>query len=178
MKRTLRYITTSIFNLVGFPNARCYLYAPDYKHLSKTKDTDAILYWEKIMGAYCIRRFDSAVPFSFPSGTKVDKVKVSCSAKSVTVDNRPYVIECNDVIDERDAAALELAEQCVEIIGELRQKTQHLQQTVEERIAGMISNLFVSKDDCKQIRKYTDELCKRIEELEIKIISTAQLVGQ
>ena len=166
------------FNLVGFPNARCYLYAPDYKHLSKTKDTDAIVYWEKIMGAYCIRRFDSAAPFSFPAETKVDKVKVSCSAKSVTVDNRLYVIECDDVIDEHNAAALELAEQCVEIIGELRQKTQHLQQMVEERMAGMISNLFVSKDDCKQIRKYTDELCKRIEELEIKIISTAQLVGQ
>ena len=166
------------YNLIGFPNARCYMYAPDYKHLSKNKDTDAVLYWEKNMGVYCLRRFDSAAPFSLPQGTKVDKVKVRCSAKSVTIDNRLYVIECDEVTDGKERAAMELADKCMETIGELQQRTQHLQQVVEERMSGITSNLFVGKEDYKQIKKYADELCKRLEELEIKMINVAQLAGR
>lgn len=29
------------YNLIGYPTARCYLYAPDYKYLKKTRETDA-----------------------------------------------------------------------------------------------------------------------------------------
>ena len=165
------------YNLMGYPNARCLLYAPDYKHLSKTKDTDAMFYWDKTTSAYCVRIFDSAASFSLPRGTKADRVKLRGAGKSVMIDGKRYAIEC-ETVNEKSNVQAALAQQCAELISELQQKNSHLKQTVEGRMAIFAGNLFVSKDDAKQVGKYASELCKRIEELEIKMVSMAQLMAR
>ena len=93
------------------------------------------------------------------------------------IDGKRYAIEC-ETVNEKSNVQAALAQQCAELISELQQKNSHLKQTVEGRMAIFAGNLFVSKDDAKQVGKYASELCKRIEELEIKMVSMAQLMAR
>lgn len=164
------------YNLVGFPNARCLLYAPDYKHLKRNKDTEAILYWDKQLSAYCLRRFEDGKPFSVPAQGKVEKVKVRCASKSISIDKRFYVIECITPLDVMHEET-KVVGLCAEVIKELQQKISQLKLILEERLECMkqTANLFVSKDDNKQVEKYGKELSKLMENLDIKLINAAQL---
>ena len=164
------------YNLMGYPNARCYLYAPDYKHLKKNKDTEAILYWDKQLNAYCIRRFEGSQPFSIPTQGKVEKVMLRSLSKSISIDNRIYVIETNTPINSTPEE-LKIAEGCMEVIGELQQKVIQLKIIFEERLGCVRqTNLFVCKGDDKYVEKYGKQIGKQIEATEIKLINASLLV--
>lgn len=167
------------YNLIGYPTARCYLYAPDYKFLKKTKETDGLLYWDIHMNVYCIRRFEPTRPFSVAGDVKVEKVKLKRSSNSICIDNRYYVIENLSPLQQKSLAENEARERCQNIIGELQTSLENLRQVHAQRTEAILKseNLFVSKDDCKHLAKYAEELNKRMEELDVKIINATQLTN-
>lgn len=167
------------YNLIGYPNARCYLYAPDYKYLKKTKDTEGVLYWDNKMNAYCVRRFETTRPLSLAANVKVEKVKLRRSGNSIGIDNRWYVIEGLTPLQQMSQAANETKEKCRNMIGELQTSLKHLKEVLAQRAESILKteNIFVSKDDCKMVAKYAEALSKRIEETDIKIINATQLTN-
>lgn len=97
--------------------------------------------------------------------------------KSISVEGRLYVIECSTPLDVKQEEA-KVVEVCAEVIKELQQKIVQLKSILEERLECMkqTANLFVSKDDNKQVEKYGKQLCKQMENLDIKLINAAQLM--
>lgn len=167
------------YNLIGYPKSRCYLYAPDYKHLKKTKEIDGLLYWDYQMNAYCIRRFEPKQPFSVAGNVKVERVKLKRSSNSIGIDNRYYVIETLSPLQQKSQAENEAREKCKNAIGELHTSLENLRQVYTQRTEAMLNaeNLFVSNEDSKHLAKYAEELNKRIEELDVKIINATQLTN-
>lgn len=167
------------YNLIGYPTARCYLYAPDYKYLKKTRETDGLLYWDIQMNVYCIRRFEPTRPFSVAGNVKVEKVKLKRSSNSISIDNRYYVIENLSPLQQKTQAENEAKERCQNIIGELQTSLENLRQVHAQRTEAILKsgNLFVSKDDSKHLAKYAENLNKRMEELDVKIINATQLTN-
>ena len=165
------------YNLIGYPNARCYLYAPDYKYLKKTKDTEGLLYWDNKMNTYCVRRFETTRPLSLAANVKVDKVKLRRSGNSISIDNRWYVLESLTPFQQMSQTENENKERCRTMIEELQTSIGQLKQTLSLRTESIVKsdNLFVSKDDSKQMTKHAEALNKRIEEMDIKIINAVQL---
>lgn len=168
------------YNLIGYPNARCYLYAPDYKYLKKTKDTEGLLYWDNKMNAYCIRRFETTRPLSLAANVKVEKVKLKRSGSSISIDNRWYVIEGLTPLQQRSLAENDSKERLQNMAGELQTCLGHLKQLLSQREEGILKseNLFVSKEDCRQLAKFIEALNKRVEEMDIKIINAMQLTNE
>ena len=173
------YFRYFYYNLIGYPKARCYLYAPDYKYLKKTKEIDGLLYWDYQMNAYCIRRFEPKQPFSVAGNVKVERVKLKRSSNSIGIDNRYYVIETLSPLQQKSQAENEAREKCKNAIGELHTSLENLRQVYTQRTEAMLNaeNLFVSKEDSKHLAKYAEELNKRIEELDVKIINATQLTN-
>lgn len=167
------------YNLIGYPTARCYLYAPDYKYLKKTRETDGLLYWDIQMNVYYIRRFEPTRPFSVAGNVKVEKVKLKRSSNSISIDNRYYVIENLSPLQQKTQAENEAKERCQNIIGELQTSLENLRQVHAQRTEAILKsgNLFVSKDDSKHLAKYAENLNKRMEELDVKIINATQLTN-
>ena len=165
------------YNLIGYPVARCYLYAPDFKYLKKTKETEGLLYWDNKMNVYCIRRFEATRPLSLPPNTKVDKVKLRSSVNSISIDNRWYVIEGITPLQQMNQAEEEARIRCRNIAGELQKEIINLKQMLAQRAEEIknADNLFVSKENAKQLAKYVESLSKRMEETDIKITNAAQL---
>ena len=87
------------------------------------------------------------------------------------------MIECSTPLDVKQEEA-KVVEVCAEVIKELQQKIVQLKSILEERLECMkqTANLFVSKDDNKQVEKYGKQLCKQMENLDIKLINAAQLM--
>ena len=167
------------YNLIGYPNARCYLYAPDYKYLKKTKETEGLLYWDNTMNVYCIRRFEPTKPLSFSANVKVEKVKLKRSGSSISIDNRWYVIEVITPLQHMSQAHNEAKEKCRTMIGALQTDIVQLKQKFSICAESILKsdNIFVGKDDNKQVTKYVEALSKRIEEMDIKISNAVQLTN-
>ena len=106
-------------------------------------------------------------------------MKLRRSGNSIGIDNRWYVIEGLTPLQQMSQAANETKEKCRNMIGELQTSIKHLKEVLAQRAESILKteNLFVSKDDCKQVAKYAEALSKRIEETDIKIINATQLTN-
>lgn len=131
------------------------------------------------MNVYCIRRFEPTRPFSVAGNVKVEKVKLKRSSNSISIDNRYYVIENLSPLQQKTQAENEAKERCQNIIGELQTSLENLRQVHAQRTEAILKsgNLFVSKDDSKHLAKYAENLNKRMEELDVKIINATQLTN-
>ena len=101
------------------------------------------------------------------------------SSNSIGIDNRYYVIETLSPLQQKSQAENEAREKCQNAIGEQHTGLENLRKVYTLRTEAMLNaeNLFVSKEDSKHLAKYAEELNKRIEELDVKIINATQLTN-
>ena len=153
------------YKLLNFQTGNGYVFTSDFKHLTGSKYSEGVMYWDEKQKAYIIRRIDTSQPFALNASMKgLKKVKLRKSPGCIEVDGRSYFIE----------KALPTERQIpfdASLVKSLTKKVEDLKRNLEALTESLVSgnNLFVSQDECKAVKKQAGIWKKKVEQLEVKI---------
>ena len=167
-KNTNFTIYDNFFNkLKDFPQGICYFHALDYKHLSVTKDSDAIMYFDNIKEAFYIRMFDTNKSASLPLFGNVEKIKIRRCPQGICVNGESYAL----VTRGKTAASGSDEHDIVNGFEQLMEESYKIGNDFKERLNIMLDlqNIFISNIDREILKGYIKPLEKEIRGLEVKM---------
>ena len=161
----LRTYNLFYYKLLNFQTGNAYVFISDYKHLTESRYSDGVMYWDEKQKAYIIRRIDTSQPFSTNGDMKgLKKVKLRKSPGCIEVDGKSCYIEKALPTERKipfDAS----------VVKALTQKVEELKRELEKRTEILLNNdnLFVAQEECKAVRKLANTRKKKVEQLEVRI---------
>lgn len=153
------------YKLLNFQTGNGYVFTSDFKHLTGSKYSEGVMYWDEKQKAYIIRRIDTSQPFALNADMKgLKKVKLRKSPGCIEVDGRTYFIEKALPTERQIPFDASLVESLTKKVEDLKR---NLEALTDSLVSG--SNLFVSQDECKAVKKQAGIWKKKVEQLEVKI---------
>ena len=161
----LRTYNLFYHKLLNYQTGNCYVFVSDFKHLTASRYSDGVIYWDENQKAYIIRRIDTSQPFSTNGdGKSLKKVKLRKSPGCIEVDGKTYYIEKALPTERKipfDAT----------LVKALTGKVEELKMELDKRTEILVNsdNLFVSQEQRKAVKKLAGTWKKKVEQLEARI---------
>ena len=165
----LRTYNLFYYKLLNFQTGNAYVFISDYKHLTESRYSDGVMYWDEQQKAYIIRRIDTSQPFSTNGdGKSLKKVKLRKSPGCIEVDGKTYYIEKALPTERKipfDAT----------LVKALTGKVEELKMELDKRTEILVNsdNMFVSQEQRKAVKKLAGTWKKKVEQLEARIAGLA-----
>lgn len=179
------YFYYSIYN---FPQGKCLFYKADYNHVNVDKVSEGILYHDEQKMAWIVHAIYTGAPFGYKVRhvQNVRRVKLQKYNGGIIIDNTPYAFERRkplsmasmtsdsgqDLFTDEIFAEPSVADTALSML----QKNITPTLTNIQTLFTESTNLFLSDDDKKIVKKYLVQCEKRMKEMEVKIKNTQQLL--
>lgn len=179
------YFYYSIYN---FPQGKCLFYKADYNHVNVDKVSEGILYHDEQKMAWIVHAIYTGAPFGYKVRhvQNVRRVKLQKCNGGIIIDNTPYAFERRkplsmasmtsdsgqDLFTDEIFAEPSVADTALSML----QKNITPTLTNIQTLFTESTNLFLSDDDKKIVKKYLVQCEKRMKEMEVKIKNTQQLL--